>query len=60
MLSVLLVFGVSPMIGTGGRRLERVTEGSYRDSRAGVGAAFLFSPTRKFSELLVLVLMGRT
>ena len=41
-LSVLVFFRIIALAGG----LERVTEGSYRDSRAGVGAAFLFSPTK--------------
>ena len=44
-LSVLLVLISSAMISVAGE-LERATEGSYRDSRAGVGVTFLFSPTQ--------------
>ena len=41
-LSALVFFQMIALAGG----LERVTEGSYRDSRAGVGAAFLFSPAK--------------
>jgi len=44
-LSVLLVLVSSVMMSVAGE-LERATEGSYRDSRAGVGVTFLFSPTK--------------